>query len=91
MTHLRRFSIQYHAMKKGLRKDFLSSTALTTTQVTINTSAGSLLVPVTGSLTFNGREAKILVTDYIFGQNQIRVLYSTAEYVNPSACLSCIH
>ncbi|KJA23488.1 glycoside hydrolase family 35 protein [Hypholoma sublateritium FD-334 SS-4] len=62
-----------------MRHDTSTSTALTTTQVTINTSAGSLLIPLTGFLTFNGREAKILVTDYIFGQNQIKILYSTAE------------
>ncbi|KAJ7043887.1 glycoside hydrolase family 35 protein [Mycena alexandri] len=61
------------------RHDSSVSTALTTTQITVTTSLGSLLIPQTGVLTFNGREAKILVTDYVFGESKINVLYSTAE------------
>ncbi|KAF4610613.1 hypothetical protein D9613_007145 [Agrocybe pediades] len=61
------------------RHDTSTSTALTTTQITINTSSGKMLVPTTGTLTFNGRESKILVTDYVFGLHEINILYSTAE------------
>ncbi|KAJ7714217.1 glycoside hydrolase family 35 protein [Mycena metata] len=61
------------------RHDSSVSTALTTTQITVTTSIGSLLIPQTGVLTFNGREAKILVTDYVFGESNTNVLYSTAE------------
>ncbi|KAJ6509031.1 glycoside hydrolase family 35 protein [Mycena sanguinolenta] len=56
-----------------------TSTALTTTQVTVQTSLGPMLIPQTGTITFNGRESKILVTDYIFGISQTSILYSTAE------------
>ncbi|PFH50283.1 glycoside hydrolase family 35 protein [Amanita thiersii Skay4041] len=56
-----------------------TSTALTTTKLTILTSAGQLLVPKAGSLTFNGRESKIIVTDYVFGRSRNKILYSTAE------------
>ncbi|KAF8972779.1 glycoside hydrolase family 35 protein [Flammula alnicola] len=62
-----------------MRHDASTSTALTTTQVTVGTSAGPLLVPTIGNITFNGRESKILVTDYVFGKNQVKILYSTAE------------
>ncbi|KAF7346101.1 Beta-galactosidase [Mycena sanguinolenta] len=56
-----------------------TSTALTTTQLTVQTSLGQMLIPQTGSITFNGRESKILVTDYVFGISQTSILYSTAE------------
>ncbi|KAF5316479.1 hypothetical protein D9619_006705 [Psilocybe cf. subviscida] len=62
-----------------MRHDTSTSTALTTSQLTINTSQGSKLVPQTGTITFNGREAKIIVTDYIFGASSSKILYSTAE------------
>ncbi|KAH9479184.1 putative beta-galactosidase C [Psilocybe cubensis] len=61
------------------RHDQSTSTALTTTQLTVTTSAGTILIPSTGSLTFNGRDSKIIVTDYVFGQNNFKMLYSTAE------------
>ncbi|KAF8892186.1 glycosyl hydrolases family 35-domain-containing protein [Infundibulicybe gibba] len=54
-------------------------TALTTTQLKVTTSLGALTIPTTGSLTFNGRESKIIVTDYVFGASNTRILYSTAE------------
>ncbi|RDB21488.1 putative beta-galactosidase A [Hypsizygus marmoreus] len=62
-----------------MRQDASTSTALITSRLTVNTSVGSIIVPKTGILTFNGRESKILVTDYIFGRAGIRILYSTAE------------
>ncbi|KAF7299197.1 Beta-galactosidase [Mycena indigotica] len=62
-----------------LRHNDSTSTALTTTQVTVQTSLGSLVIPRTGVLTFNGRESKIIVTNYVFGQSQSTILYSTAE------------
>ncbi|KAF5316478.1 hypothetical protein D9619_006706 [Psilocybe cf. subviscida] len=62
-----------------MRHDTSTSTALTTTQLTITTSQGSKLVPLNGTITFNGREAKIIVTDYVFGTSASKILYSTAE------------
>ncbi|KAJ7432340.1 glycoside hydrolase family 35 protein [Mycena latifolia] len=61
------------------RHDSSPSTALTTTQVTVQTSLGPILIPQNGNLTFNGRESKILVTDYVFGKSKTKLLYSTAE------------
>ncbi|KAJ7264004.1 glycoside hydrolase family 35 protein [Mycena haematopus] len=61
------------------RHDSSPSTALTTTQVTVETSFGPMLIPKTGTLTFNGRESKILVTDYVFGTGKTNILYSTTE------------
>ncbi|KAJ7164663.1 glycoside hydrolase family 35 protein [Mycena crocata] len=61
------------------RHDSSPSTALTTTQITVQTSLGPILIPNQGTLTFNGRESKILVTDYVFGTSKTSILYSTAE------------
>ncbi|KAJ3994765.1 glycoside hydrolase family 35 protein [Lentinula boryana] len=63
-----------------LRQNDSTSTALTTTRLIVNTSRGTVTVPqFGGEITFNGRESKILVTDYVFGANQTVILYSTAE------------
>ncbi|KAI0091585.1 glycoside hydrolase family 35 protein [Irpex rosettiformis] len=62
-----------------IRHDSSPSTALTTTQLNVTTSAGLLTIPRNGTITLNGRESKILVTDYIFGLHQTNILYSTAE------------
>ncbi|KAG9102571.1 hypothetical protein FRC06_001765 [Ceratobasidium sp. 370] len=43
------------------------------------TSQGALAIPQTGSMTLNGREAKIVPIDYVFGKLRTRMLYSTAE------------
>ncbi|KAJ3852093.1 glycoside hydrolase family 35 protein [Lentinula lateritia] len=63
-----------------LRQNNSPSTALVSTQLNVDTTHGTLTVPqFGGGITFNGRESKILVTDYVFGANQIVILYSTAE------------
>ncbi|KAJ7591882.1 NUC071 domain-containing protein [Mycena floridula] len=61
------------------RHDASTSTALTTTQINVMTSQGSLIIPQSGVITFNGRNSKIIVTDYVFGLSNTRILYSTAE------------
>ncbi|CAK5268305.1 unnamed protein product [Mycena citricolor] len=61
------------------RQNSSPSTALVTTQINVQTSLGSLLIPKTGSITFNGRDSKILVIDYSFGASASKILYSTAE------------
>ncbi|KAJ7589475.1 glycoside hydrolase family 35 protein [Mycena floridula] len=61
------------------RHDASTSTALTTTQINVTTSQGSLIIPQSGVITFNGRDSKIIVTDYVFGLSNTRILYSTAE------------
>ncbi|KAK7462971.1 hypothetical protein VKT23_007552 [Stygiomarasmius scandens] len=55
------------------------STALTTTRLTVQTSKGQFTIPQTGQITIDGREHKILVTDYVFGASDAVLLYSTAE------------
>ncbi|KAJ4469138.1 glycoside hydrolase family 35 protein [Lentinula lateritia] len=63
-----------------LRQNDSPSTAVVFTQLTVDTTHGILTIPQSGGgITFNGRESKILVTDYVFGANQIVILYSTAE------------
>ncbi|ETW78704.1 glycoside hydrolase family 35 protein [Heterobasidion irregulare TC 32-1] len=62
-----------------LRHNDATSTDLTTTQLNITTSEGALLLPAQGVITLNGRDSKILVTDYVFGQSATTILYSTAE------------
>ncbi|KAF8078179.1 glycoside hydrolase family 35 protein [Lyophyllum atratum] len=62
-----------------MRQNASTSTALTTTRITVGTSVGSIVIPKSGTITFNGRESKILVTDYIFGRTATTILYSTAE------------
>ncbi|KAJ8456901.1 hypothetical protein ONZ45_g18534 [Pleurotus djamor] len=56
-----------------------TSTVFTTTQLNINTSLGALTVPKAGVLAFDGRDAKILATDYVFGKHNTHILYTTAE------------
>ncbi|KAJ7729673.1 glycoside hydrolase family 35 protein [Mycena maculata] len=61
------------------RQNSSPSTALVTTQITVQTSLGPLLIPQSGVITFDGRDSKILVTDYVFGKSSSTILYSTAE------------
>ncbi|CAK5269747.1 unnamed protein product [Mycena citricolor] len=63
------------------RQNNTPSTDLVTTRIQVQTSIGALLVPQAGSITFNGRDSKIIVTDYVFGASQTTILYSTTEYV----------
>ena len=72
-------SLFVHLRNSSIDVGVSSSTALTTTTININTSAGTMTVPKTGSLTLNGRESKILVTDFVFGESKSKILYSTAE------------
>ncbi|KAG6910916.1 hypothetical protein DXG01_006599 [Tephrocybe rancida] len=62
-----------------IRQNASTSTAVTTTLLTVDTSVGPIVIPKSGNITFNGRESKILVTDYIFGTTATHILYSTAE------------
>lgn len=61
-----------------VRHTVYSSTDLTSYSVKLPTSAGSLSIPrLGGSLTLNGRDSKVFVTDYdVAGTN---LLYSTSE------------
>ncbi|KAF8645087.1 hypothetical protein AX16_008145 [Volvariella volvacea WC 439] len=62
-----------------MRHNASTSTELTTTQLKAVTSLGSVTIPRSGVLTFDGREMKIIVTDYVFGKSNSKILYSTAE------------
>ena len=55
------------------------SQSSTVSQLNIRTSQGNMLIPRSGNLTMNGREQKILVTDYPFGASNTKVLYTTSE------------
>ncbi|KAL5482805.1 hypothetical protein ACEPAI_9400 [Sanghuangporus weigelae] len=55
-----------------------TSTAVTTFSLTVSTSNGTFSIPRTfSSITLDGRESKVIVTDYTFG-NSSNLLYSTA-------------
>jgi hypothetical protein len=61
-----------------IRHTDYASTASSTYSLMLTTSAGTLKVPqLGGSLTLNGRDSKIHVTDYPVGSSTL--LYSTAE------------
>ncbi|KAF7977182.1 hypothetical protein HWV62_4417, partial [Athelia sp. TMB] len=60
------------------RQNDATSTSTIDFKATVSTSAGNIEVPqVVPSITLGGREAKVLVTDYAFGNSS--VLYSTAQ------------
>ncbi|KAH9009703.1 glycoside hydrolase family 35 protein [Lactarius pseudohatsudake] len=55
-----------------------SSTALTAFNLTVTTSAGTVTIPqAVPSITLNGRQSKVIVTDYHYGTSGF-VLWSTA-------------
>ncbi|RDW75679.1 hypothetical protein BP5796_06500 [Coleophoma crateriformis] len=59
------------------------STNLTSFKLHVSTSAGNITVPQgSGSITLNGRESKIIVTDFAIGKE--RLIYSTAEVLTVS-------
>ncbi|KAK7686364.1 hypothetical protein QCA50_010588 [Cerrena zonata] len=62
-----------------LRHNDATSLALTPFQLNITTSAGQLLIPQNSTLVLDGRESKIIVTDYTFGASNSKILYSTTE------------
>ncbi|KAI0074511.1 glycoside hydrolase family 35 protein [Panus rudis PR-1116 ss-1] len=62
-----------------VRHDDSTSLARTQTQLNVTTSAGQLAIPKNESLVLDGRESKILVTDYVFGASKAKIIYSTAE------------
>ncbi len=57
-----------------IQQDSTPSTATVSTSVTLDTSSGSIIVP---NVALNGRQSKILVTDYKFGSQTL--LYSSAD------------
>ncbi|KAF7978647.1 hypothetical protein HWV62_45156 [Athelia sp. TMB] len=60
------------------RQNNSTSTSTIDFKATVSTSAGNIEVPqVVPSITLGGREAKVVVTDYAFGNSS--VLYSTAQ------------
>ncbi|CCO32169.1 hypothetical protein BN14_06223 [Rhizoctonia solani AG-1 IB] len=66
------FYVTRHATSSVTTKDSF--------QLKVTTSAGSLTVPATGSITLNGRESKIVVTDFKVGNATL--LYSTSEILS---------
>ncbi|CAL1714365.1 unnamed protein product [Somion occarium] len=72
-------NLQSNAAFYVLRHDDATSTALTSTRLNVSTSAGTLLIPQNGSLVLDGRESKIIVTDYTFGTSKTNILYCTTE------------
>ncbi|CAE7223865.1 unnamed protein product [Rhizoctonia solani] len=66
------FYVTIHATSSVTTKDSF--------QLKVATSAGSLTVPTTGNITLNGRDSKIIVTDFKVGNATL--LYSTAEILS---------
>ncbi|KAG8728399.1 hypothetical protein FRC11_011148, partial [Ceratobasidium sp. 423] len=66
------FYVTRHATSSDTTKDSF--------QLKVATSVGSLTVPTTGNITLNGRESKIVVTDFRAGNATL--LYSTAEILS---------
>lgn len=63
-----------------LRSRFVSSgnRAVTNFRLNASTSAGNILIPnVASAITLDGRQSKVVVTDYAFGSS--RLLYSTTQ------------
>ncbi|KAI5890378.1 glycoside hydrolase family 35 protein [Schizophyllum commune H4-8] len=62
-----------------LRQSDSTSQGTETTQLNVKTSKGAVTIPTEGDITLAGRDSKIIVVDYVFGQSETTVLYSTAE------------
>lgn len=63
-----------------VRHSDYTSLASTNYTLSLPTSAGTLAIPqLGGSLTLNGRDSKVHVTDYPVGSAGYKLLYSTAE------------
>ncbi|KAF9451828.1 glycoside hydrolase family 35 protein [Macrolepiota fuliginosa MF-IS2] len=61
------------------QNDSASATVFTTFKLNVSTSAGALQIPtIATAITLNGRESKVIVTDYSFGSSS-KVVYSTAS------------
>ncbi|KAJ4176797.1 hypothetical protein NW755_014223 [Fusarium falciforme] len=61
------------------RHDYSPSTDVTRFRLKVSTEAGNLTVPVSGSITLNGRESKTLVTDFSIGSSGKKITYATLE------------
>ncbi|CAE6346073.1 unnamed protein product [Rhizoctonia solani] len=66
------FYVTIHATSSDTTKDNF--------QLKVSTSAGSLTLPTAGNITLNGRDSKIIVTDFKAGNATL--LYSTAEILS---------
>ncbi|TRM69220.1 glycoside hydrolase family 35 protein [Schizophyllum amplum] len=62
-----------------LRQNDSTSLDTETTQLTVQTSLGELTIPTESDITLAGRDSKIIVVDYVFGEAGTTILYSTAE------------
>ncbi|KAL1710662.1 glycoside hydrolase family 35 protein [Schizophyllum commune] len=62
-----------------LRQNDSTSQGTQTTQLNVKTSKGDITIPTEGDITLAGRDSKIIVVDYVFGQSETTVLYSTAD------------
>ncbi|KAL1696048.1 glycoside hydrolase family 35 protein [Schizophyllum commune] len=62
-----------------LRQNDSTSQGTRTTQLNVKTSKGDITIPTEGDITLVGRDSKIIVVDYVFGQSETTVLYSTAD------------
>ncbi|KAL1742367.1 glycoside hydrolase family 35 protein [Schizophyllum fasciatum] len=62
-----------------IRQNDSTSLGTETTQLNVKTSKGDLTIPTAGEITLAGRDSKIIVVDYVFGQSETTILYSTAE------------
>ncbi|OJJ02116.1 hypothetical protein ASPVEDRAFT_52869 [Aspergillus versicolor CBS 583.65] len=61
------------------RHDYSPSTDLTRFRLHVTTQVGNLTIPSKGSITLNGTESKVLVTDFSIGSSGKKITYSTLE------------
>ncbi|KAI9371729.1 glycoside hydrolase superfamily [Aspergillus egyptiacus] len=62
-----------------IRHDYSPSTEVTRFRLNVSTQIGDFSVPSKGSITLNGRESKVLVTDFCVGSSGKVITYATLE------------
>lgn len=67
-----------------MRHEYSPSTELSKFRVKVSTEAGNLTVPSQGSITLDGIQSKVLVTDFRIGATKKKLTYSTLEVLTVS-------
>ncbi|KAL4982567.1 glycoside hydrolase superfamily [Aspergillus falconensis] len=62
-----------------VRHEYSPSTELTKFRLDVSTEIGDLTVPSRGSITINGTDSKVLVTDFSIGSSGKKITYATLE------------
>ncbi|PLB49336.1 putative beta-galactosidase [Aspergillus steynii IBT 23096] len=67
-----------------VRHEYSPLTELTKFRLNVTTEAGRLRVPRKGSITINGTESKVLVTNFNIGSSSKKITYATLEVLTVS-------